>query len=65
MGDVNRDGSVDVNDMQRLYELLTTTKSNANFDEYRLNVADLNHDSVIDVYDLQRLYEHASGINPF
>lgn len=65
LGDVNRDGSVDVNDMQRLYELLTTTKSDANFDEYRLNVADLNHDSVIDVYDLQWLYEHASGINPF
>lgn len=55
MGDVNRDGLVNVFDVQRLYEHLNGT--NPIEDSQQLNIADINNDDAINVYDLQQLYE--------
>lgn len=58
LGDLNWDGSVNVSDVQALYEYLTqgivpTAGENA---------CDLNKDGSIDVYDLQYLYELVIGL---
>lgn len=62
-GDINRDGRINISDVQQLYEYLTRT--NTIITSQPQAVADVNGDGSIDVYDLQRLYEAVSGIRAF
>ena len=59
LGDVNRDGSVDVRDMQRLYNHLNKTDLLED-----TSTADVNGDGSIDVRDMQRLYNHLNKTDP-
>ncbi len=54
VGDVNGDGTVDMTDMQRLYELLSTGDLT---DETVRRAADINGDDTVDILDYQRLYD--------
>lgn len=57
-GDLNWDGSVNVSDVQALYEYLTQ----GIVPTAGKNPCDLNKDGSIDVYDLQYLYELVIGL---
>ena len=58
-GDVNMDGTVDVYDLQRLYE--HAAKIDLLTDDYTLLLGDVNGDGGITATDLQRLYEQLTG----
>ena len=58
LGDLNWDGSVNVSDVQALYEYLTQ----GIVPTAGKNPCDLNKDGSIDVYDLQYLYELVIGL---
>lgn len=58
LGDLNWDGSVNVSDVQALYEYLTQ----GIVPQAGENACDLNKDGSIDVYDLQYLYELVIGL---
>ena len=59
IGDVNKDGGVDVADMQRLYNHLNNTDPLGD-----TGVADVNGDKTVDVADMQRLYNHLNNTAP-
>ena len=59
LGDVNKDGVVDVADMQRLYNHLNNTDPLGD-----TGVADVNGDKTVDVADMQRLYNHLNNTAP-
>ena len=59
LGDVNKDGVVDVADMQRLYNHLNNTDPLED-----TSVADVNGDKTVDVADMQRLYNHLNNTAP-
>ena len=64
-GDLNGNGSVASDDLQCLYEYLTSGNYNGKLKddtEYFVKVADINGDGIVDVYDLQFLYESVSGL---
>lgn len=58
-GDVNENGTVDIFDLQRLYEHLNGSNPLSN-----ISLGDVNDNGVVDIFDLQRLYEHLNGSNP-
>lgn len=62
LGDVNRDGYVNIIDVQRLYAHLNG--SNPLTDAEELAIADVNIDGNINIVDVQRLYAHLNGSNP-
>ena len=61
LGDVNKDGAITGQDMQRLYEHLKGTNL---LSEADLAIADVNKDGSVTGQDMQRLYEHLKGTNP-
>ena len=62
-GDVNGDGNVNGNDIQRLFAHITGSSSLADFDA--LIVADANEDGTINGNDIQRIFAHITGSNLF
>ena len=56
-GDLNNDGTLDIQDMQTIYEYLT---GQSELTKNQLKAADFNQDGVVDVYDLQALYEYVA-----
>ena len=61
LGDVNRDGEVTGQDMQRLYEHLNSSNP---LEQSYLWLGDVNQDGEVTGQDMQRLYEHLNGSNP-
>ena len=59
-GDVNGNGEVNANDLQRLYTHLNGTNS---LTGDALEVADVNGNGEVNANDLQRLYTHLNGTN--
>lgn len=66
VGDLNGNASMDITDLQCLYDYLTTDNVGdgllVNDPDYFKAVADVNDDSLVDVYDLQLLYETVNGL---
>lgn len=66
VGDLNGNASMDITDLQCLYDYLTTDNVKdgllVNDPGYFKTVADVNDDSLVDVYDLQLLYEAVNGL---
>lgn len=58
IGDVNKDGVINGQDLQRLYEHLKGEKLLPTED---VSLGDVNGDSNVNGQDLQRLYEHVKG----
>ncbi len=58
IGDVNRDGKIDANDMQRIYAHISGENVFAD-----LAQGDINGDGKVDANDMQRIYAHISGEN--
>lgn len=56
-GDLDNDGTLDIKDMQTIYEYLT---GQSELTESQQKAADYNGDGVVDVYDLQALYEYVA-----
>lgn len=61
LGDVNGDGVVNGNDIQRIYAHITG--SSPITDSAMLKRANVNGDSVINGNDIQRIYAHITGAN--
>lgn len=59
IGDVNKDGKIDANDMQRIYAHISGENKFSN-----LAQGDVNGDGKVDANDMQRIYAHISGENP-
>ena len=59
IGDVNRDGKIDANDMQRIYAHISGENVFSD-----LAQGDVNGDGKVDANDMQRIYAHISGENP-
>lgn len=59
IGDVNGDGKIDANDMQRIYAHISGENKFSN-----LAQGDVNGDGKVDANDMQRIYAHISGENP-
>ncbi len=59
-GDVNKDGSIDATDMQRIYAHMNGTNPLSD-----IECGDVNQDGNIDATDMQRIYTHMNGTNPF
>ena len=59
IGDVNKDGKIDANDMQRVYAHISGENKFSN-----LAQGDVNGDGKVDANDMQRIYAHISGENP-
>ena len=59
IGDVNKDGKIDANDMQRVYAHISGENKFSN-----LAQGDVNGDGKVDAHDMQRIYAHISGENP-
>lgn len=59
-GDVNKDGSIDATDMQRIYTHMNGTNPLSD-----IECGDVNQDGNIDATDMQRIYTHMNGTNPF
>ena len=60
LGDVNKDGKIDANDMQRIYAHISGENVFSD-----LAQGDVNGDSKVDANDMQRIYAHISGENSF
>ena len=60
-GDVNGDGIVNFNDLQRLYQHLN---GSAPLSGTALEIANTNGDDSLNFSDLQRLFTHLNGTNP-
>ena len=60
LGDVNKDGKIDANDMQRIYAHISGENVFSD-----LAQGDVNGDSKVDANDMQRIYAHISGENLF
>lgn len=58
-GDVNGDGTIDANDMQRIYAHISGGNKFSN-----LAQGDVNGDGKVDANDMQRIYAHISGEKP-
>ena len=58
IGDVNRDGKIDANDMQRIYAHISGENVFSD-----LAQGDVNGDGKVDANDMQRIYAHISGEN--
>ena len=61
IGDVNKDGVINGQDLQRLYEHL---KGENPLPTGEVSLGNVNGDSNVNGQDLQRLYEHLKGENP-
>ena len=61
LGDVNKSGSVDILDVERLFEHVQGTKPLADADLY---LADINDSGSVDILDVERLFEHVQGTKP-
>ena len=59
IGDVNGDGKIDANDMQRIYAHISGENVFSD-----LAQGDVNGDGKVDANDMQRIYAHISGENP-
>ena len=59
IGDVNGDGKIDANDMQRIYAHISGENKFSN-----LAQGDVNGDGKVDANDMQRIFAHISGENP-
>ena len=57
-GDVNGDGTIDANDMQRIYAHISGENP------ISISRGDVNGDGKVDANDMQRIYAHISGENP-
>ena len=60
LGDVNKDGKIDANDMQRIYAHISGENVFSD-----LAQGDVNGDGKVDANDMQRIYAHISGENLF
>ena len=60
-GDVNGDGSVDISDVQLLFEYVLGITS---IDDGQIIAGNVNGDSATDISDVQRLFEYVLGIIP-
>ena len=60
IGDVNKDGKIDANDMQRIYAHISGENVFSD-----LAQGDVNGDGKVDANDMQRIYAHISGENSF
>ena len=58
IGDVNGDGKIDANDMQRIYAHISGENP------ISISRGDVNGDGKVDANDMQRIYAHISGENP-
>ena len=58
IGDVNGDGTIDANDMQRIYAHISGENP------ISISRGDVNGDGKVDANDMQRIYAHISGENP-
>ena len=58
IGDVNKDGKIDANDMQRIYAHISGENVFSD-----LAQGDVNGDGKVDANDMQRIYAHISGEN--
>ena len=61
IGDVNGDGAINGQDLQRLYEHI---KGENHLSVEALPLGDVNGDGAVNGQDLQRLYEHVKGEKP-
>ena len=61
LGDVNKSGTVDILDVERLFEHVQGTKPLADADMY---LADINGSGSVDILDVERLFEHVQGTKP-
>ena len=61
LGDVNKSSSVDIQDVERLFEHVQGTKPLAEADMY---LADINGSGSVDIQDVERLFEHVQGTKP-
>ena len=59
IGDVNGDGKIDANDMQRIYAHISGENVFSSIAQ-----GDVNGDGKVDANDMQRIYAHISGENP-
>ena len=57
IGDVNGDGKIDANDMQRIYAHISGENP------ISISRGDVNGDGKVDANDMQRIYAHISGEN--
>lgn len=57
IGDVNEDGKIDANDMQRIYAHISGENP------ISISRGDVNGDGKVDANDMQRIYAHISGEN--
>ena len=60
-GDVNVDGSVDISDVQLLFEYVLGITS---INDGQITAGNVNGDSATDISDVQRLFEYVLGIIP-
>ncbi|MBQ4040187.1 MAG: hypothetical protein IJC91_03530 [Oscillospiraceae bacterium] len=60
-GDVNGDGSVDISDVQLLFEYVLGITS---INDGQITAGNVNGDSATDISDVQRLFEYVLGIIP-
>ncbi len=60
-GDVNKNGKVDILDVERLFEHVQGKNP---LDDTGLSVADVNANGKVDILDVERLFEHVQGKNP-
>ena len=60
IGDVNGDGKIDANDMQRIYAHISGENILSSIAQ-----GDVNGDGKVDANDMQRIYAHISGENSF
>lgn len=60
IGDVNGDGKIDANDMQRIYAHISGENVLSSIAQ-----GDVNGDGKVDANDMQRIYAHISGENSF
>ena len=59
LGDVNLDGSIDISDVQLLFEYVLGITS---ISDDQIMAGNVNDDSVTDISDVQRLFEYVLGI---
>lgn len=61
LGDINRDGVVDINDWNLLYTYINET---ATLTRVQMELADVNQDGKVNVKDWNRIYEYIEATSP-